>query len=161
MFGPLSITAILLAGLFITFPSNGILARAEGTSVKSAESSSSQTETDRSQAEPAPGAEDTAPSQAATHEESAISAPQETGGDRTPPNGLVEASGLIFQPPYYLVKLGIATVGTIATGVVWAASLGNDEPAKSIWAKTTSGPWAWHGWIRNEGDSTGCKNITC
>lgn len=61
-----------------------------------------------------------------------------------------EATGLAFQPPYVLVKLGIAAVGSAVSGLAWVATAGSDEPAKSIWTATTSGPWTWHGWIKGE-----------
>jgi hypothetical protein len=61
-----------------------------------------------------------------------------------------EATGLAMQPPYVLIKLGIAAVGGVLSGLTWVATAGNDEPAKRIWTSTTSGPWTWHEWIKGE-----------
>jgi hypothetical protein len=65
-------------------------------------------------------------------------------------DGFPEATGLAFQPPYVLVKLGIAAVGGVVSGLTWVATAGRDEPAKTIWTSTTSGPWTWHGWLKGE-----------
>jgi hypothetical protein len=63
---------------------------------------------------------------------------------------LLEASGLVFQVPYVLVKFGVAMVGSIASGITWIATAGNDEPAKTIWSSTTSGPWSWPDWLTQQ-----------
>jgi len=41
-------------------------------------------------------------------------------------------------------------VGSIASGITWIATSGNDEPAKTIWSSTTSGPWSWPDWLTQQ-----------
>jgi len=73
--------------------------------------------------------------------------------DIVPPQPtLLEATGLAFQMPYVLVKVVIATVGSIASGLTWIATGGNTEAANTVWSSTTSGPWSWPDWVTQQSE---------
>lgn len=66
-------------------------------------------------------------------------------------NSWPDITGLAMQPVYIAVKLALAVVGGIASGVAWAATGGKTDEAKRVWDATVPQPWGWPDFVRKLG----------
>jgi hypothetical protein len=53
------------------------------------------------------------------------------------PGPLAVAADLVYVP----AKLGLAAVGSVATGVTYVATLGDADAARSVWVTSTGGDY--------------------
>lgn len=67
-------------------------------------------------------------------------------------NLMVNATGLVLQPLYLVLRVPVALIGGLAGGMVWAVSGGqNLEGAKGIWETTVFQNWGWPEFVREPG----------
>ena len=70
----------------------------------------------------------------------------------------VSLTGLVMQPPYLAIRVGVALMGAMTSGVVWVIpGENNRQNAQAVWDKTVRNNWGWPEFVQAVSAPSGKK----